>query len=1668
YAGPPTVADFDGDGRPEVAVPVTNNVYASAAGSFADPERVTLYVLGADGAEVWHKGLTPTGAGNPYIPPPTAFDFDGDGAVELVVQDQQYLYVLDGRTGATRFQFAVGNEANVITSMAPVVADVDNDGAAEVVTFATQSFGVGSPPRQGIVVIGDANDNWVHARRNWNQWLYNPAFTDENGSVPVHARNGWEVQNGVRTQVPIEGVDRFAAPDLSVSRVTVDGSNCPASAGVIARIGNGGSLQAGAGIRVAFYLGDPAAGGTLLGVRTTSRPLFPGEFEDVRFDWAAPTVGPIYVTANDPPPAARVASANLALLPDAWARSSGFLGDSTVPMNRNAYLGIDGNGNTQWTPAGGTDTDPGPHFFEVRFPFPVEVTGVAVQNQGGGATGLLGSATLTFSNGYATTIDLGTTGAGSVTVPEQTGITWVKLTASSVAAGGPGLSEFVVAGSYVPPSFLTNEGVGKRGNNVAAAGFIGVPCDPAADFTPTVFAGADRVIAEGGTLALSPAMFTDPGLLAAHAATIDWGDGSPVGVGAVTEAGGSGTVAGSHVYRRGGASTVTVHVTDPAGHVGRGTFTVLVQNLPAAVTAGPDRVAAEGQSVTLSAAFADPGVLDTHAATIDWGDGTVEAGVVAEAGGSGTVAGAHAYRDNGRYTVTVTVTDDGGAAAAARFAVQVAGQAPVVEAGSDGSIDEGGRFALAGAGFADAGLADTHTVRIDWGDGTPYGVGVVSGGPAGATVHADHVYEDGGTFTVTVVVTDDDGAVGSDTCQVVVANVAPTVNAGPDRDVAATVTLPPAWFSDPSVLDTHAATVDWGDGTAGSGSVFQWRGSGTVGGSHTYLADGAYTVTITVADDDGGRGQASFHVTAHVLNQPPAVLTEGAVTVFEGDSREFAFAFTDPNPDGAHTAALDWADGSPAGAVPLANDLGGFGTAFATHRFLDDGTFDAAFTVTDDGHLSGTGLTRVVVANRPPVVDAGADRSTGVGALLSLPAVFTDAGVLDAHVASIAWGDGSVTPAAILEANGAGTAAGQHAYAAPGTYTVVVTVTDDDGGVGSDTLLVTVFNTPPAADAGPDRAVREGDAVMLTGAFTDPDAGDPPTFRWHVVASNGQAIADGTGPTFAFTPNDNGTYTATFTVTDAAGAAASDSVVVAVANAAPSPAVGGTPATGPEGTAVALIASVSDPGAADTHTFAWAVTKNGAAFASGGGAAFGFTPDDNGTYVVTLTATDDDGAIGTDGRTIVVTNAAPTVDAGPDASVAAGAAFTRAGSFTDPGTADTFTATVDYGDGTGGQGLPLAGTAFTLAHTYAAPGTYTVTVTVTDDDGAGNTDTVQVAVTGGAQLTAAIAGPADAVRGQPRTFILTAADGSGDPTVVYNFALDWDGNGTTDQTVVGPSGTTVDHAFPAVGTFTVRMTADRSGRTATAAHAMRVTAAALQPDPCCGGTALVVGGTPCDDTIVIAPACGTGAVGVWVGCAWLGTFHPTGRVIVYAQAGNDNVQVAGGVDHPAWLYGGAGDDRLKGGGGHNVLLGGVGEDLLVGGNDRDVLIGGTGADRLVGNAADDILVAGSTAFDDDEDGLCAVLAEWSSARPYAARLANIRGTGSGSGFANRLNGNFFLQVTSAAATTTVFDDGAADVLTGASGQDWFLANVSGGGVRDRVTDLSAAEFLTDLDFILGP
>ncbi|HUQ69182.1 MAG TPA: autotransporter-associated beta strand repeat-containing protein, partial [Planctomycetaceae bacterium] len=202
---------------------------------------------------------------------------------------------------------------------------------------------------------------------------------------------------------------------------------------------------------------------------------------------------------------------------------------------------------------------------------------------------------------------------------------------------------------------------------------------------------------------------------------------------------------------------------------------------------------------------------------------------------------------------------------------------------------------------------------------------------------------------------------------------------------------------------------------------------------------------------------------------------------------------------------------------------------------------------------------------------------------------------------------------------------------------------------------------------------------------------------------------------------------------------------------------------------------------------------------------------------------------------------------------------------------------------------------------------------------------------------------------------------------------------------------------------------------------------------------LVVGGTAGADSIDFLPGSTAGTVEVVMSGVSLGSFSPTGRLIAHGLGGDDDLEAAGSLALSAWLYGGEDHDRLKGGAGHDVLLGGDGDDLLIGGQGRDLLIGGIGADRIIGNADEDLLIAGFSDSDESDAALAAVMAEWTSARSYALRVANLT---SGSGSVDRLNGSYFLN------SQTVHDDDDADVLTGSAGTDWFFADFT----RDKVTD----------------
>jgi len=126
-------------------------------------------------------------------------------------------------------------------------------------------------------------------------------------------------------------------------------------------------------------------------------------------------------------------------------------------------------------------------------------------------------------------------------------------------------------------------------------------------------------------------------------------------------------------------------------------------------------------------------------------------------------------------------------------------------------------------------------------------------------------------------------------------------------------------------------------------------------------------------------------------------------------------------------------------------------TGTINHTWCDDGNYPVTLRVTDEEGFSSTANISVNISNIAPTVNAGLDLDAYEQDLVEFNGSFTDPGC-DSWTFAWDFGDGSSTT---------GTLTPTHVYTQPGNYTVTLTVTDDDGGLGSDTLKVTVYSLAP-------------------------------------------------------------------------------------------------------------------------------------------------------------------------------------------------------------------------------------------------------------------------------------------------------------------------------------------------------------------------------------------------------------------------------------------------------------------------------------------------------------------------------------------------------------------------------------------------------------------------------
>ena len=1143
----------------------------------------------------------------------------------------------------------VGQEATVPSSPTNVVATPGN--AQATVTWAAPASNGGSPIT-GYTVTG------------------NPGGSCSVGNVLSCTVTG--LTNGVTytftvKAINIVGTGPASAPSNAVTPATVPG----APTGVTATAGN-------AQATITWAAPTSNGGSAITGYTVTSNPG--GKTASVGGSTLAATVtgltnGTSYtftvVASNTIGPSIPSAASNAvtpATVPGTPTGVAATAGNAQATVTWNAPASNGGSVITKYTVKPRNVTD------SVDLPSVDTADGsVLTKNISGLTNGKTYTFTVTATNAKGegapsaasnavtpATVPDAPTGVAATAGNAQATVTWNAPTST----GGSPITGYTVTtspgGATVTVGNVTNATVTSLTNgtaytftvkatNAMGTGPAGVSnaVTPTAPAPPTigVITTTPTTLLEGTAFTLSAA-FTDTDASDTHTASITWGDGSS-SAGTVNQA--AKIVTSSHTYADNGNYTITVKVVDSGSPAlsGSKTHLVAVGNVAPAVNAGADKTISEGGTFTSGGAFTDPGA-DTWTATVNSGDGSGSAALTLNVDKSFTLS--HLYTNNGMFTVTVTVTDDDGGAGSDTTIVTVNNVAPAVNAGADAAISEGGTFASSGS-FIDPG-ADTWTATVNYGDGS----GAASLALSGKSFALSHLYKDNGTFGVAVTVTDSDASSGSDTIQVTVSNVAPVVAAGPDQKMklGVPVSLPPATFTDPGVLDTHTAAIIWGDGSgAVAGTVNE--AAHTVSGSHTYSAAGLFTVTVTVTDKDGGVGSATFKVSD--VNAPPVITSVAAPQrTSEGSLLDILVAtFTDPDGADTHTASIDWGDGSPAtpGVVSEAAK-----SVTGNHVYADNGAYTVKITVSD-GESTASGSFAVTAANLAPTASVPTPAPLNEGGGLVIKASFNDPGTLDTHTATVDWGDGSgVQPLAVTETpfgppgstdGMTGTAAGNHPYVDNGRFRVTVCVKDDDGATRCDTANVQVANVPPVLKGGIEFGTVEGTPLSLGPLdFTDPGSGDTHKARvdWGdgspATPASVNQTADSVSASHVYA--DNGAYTITVTVADDDDGVGSATFTVKVTNAAPQ-------VKAPLDRSVvsgflfsAGLALYDDPGKADTHV---AVIDWGDGTASKGsvygGVVYGIHRYAKaGVYTVNITVIDDDGGIGKD--TLVITaSAVPSI-----------------------------------------------------------------------------------------------------------------------------------------------------------------------------------------------------------------------------------------------------------------------------------------------------------------------------------------------------------------------------------------------------------------------------------------
>ncbi len=423
--------------------------------------------------------------------------------------------------------------------------------------------------------------------------------------------------------------------------------------------------------------------------------------------------------------------------------------------------------------------------------------------------------------------------------------------------------------------------------------------------------------------------------------------------------------------------------------------------------------------------------------------------------------------------------------------------------------------------------------------------------------------------------------------------------------------------------------------------TFPMAFAGWVGAPNDYAAGAIYMFSTTLpagtdfwysfrATDgwDWATGPPTIPIDAPdvVADNPPVALAQASPTVAHmGDVITFdATGSTDDF--GIVAYQWDFGDG--------ANDS----NSVITHTYASRGTFIATLTVWDASNQNDTDTVSVLIENRPPNANAGPDQTVTKKTQVTLDG--TGSSDSDGDSLTYAWMQTGGSVVALLGAN---TPTPTFTPPTSGIYTFQLTVDDGNGGVAADTVEVTATNTPPVAEAGPDQTARKNTLVALDGSRSSDSDGDILTFTWAQISGPAVTLTDAGTDTPTFTPARVGTYAFRLTIDDGDGGTSEDAVSVTVWGLPPIASLVARPPSAEVGAQIEFDASGSADPDGTIVDFAFLFSDD--ASMSGSTAVRNHSYAAPGSYVVTLTVTDDDGNVSTASVTVEITSIPPSAEA---------------------------------------------------------------------------------------------------------------------------------------------------------------------------------------------------------------------------------------------------------------------------------------------------------------------------------------------------------------------------------------------------------------------------------------